>query len=468
MRMKRKTLAFSIVMFFVLVASLLIGCQMGAVRSERAHDDWSRGAHLGKTAINGRVGFAGDRSGQNLYAVWVTKLDSDGAQGLHFIHLDRAGRILDERDLGIVANRPSQVEIVLDDDGRLHVAWVDRVDGVRRLLYALLDSSGGLLSDRQVLSSPQVSVDSYAMGLAPSGGLDVFWSSRRGEKAGLYHMHRGMNGEKGSEDVLLREGGFDPAFRIDRQGLFHLAWHEEPDYGRYALYYATFDGESRQLGSATKLAEFPTSTGVIAHRPVMGLAGNDVYLFFSTERRGGGISEPSAWTSCLAFPLGRPELAGQPQEIHIPDLNHPDYQEVKSAFNLQELANPLQGYLTSEFVYLAATIDGHHDELPVAFSVRISGRTKDINQIVLTLWADGEIRGYQIAAKTSSGSLRPMILADAGEDLHLSWIDTGGFGIYDIFYASTSKEAHAYLNRLTGQDILAAGFNVLCCGASRR
>ena len=461
MRMKRKALAFSIFLPLLLGILLLIGCRPELARSERVTDDWSRGQRLGEAIINDRVGFVADRSGQNIYAIWVARRASDSAQELRFVHVDRAGRILGERALEIAVNKPGQVEIVLDGDDHLHLAWVDDVGEGRRLFYAMLDSTGGLLSERKPLSLPQAEVDSYAMGLGPSGNVDLFWSARGEKEAGLYHTRVGANGERLAENVLLQGSGFDPTFRIDRQGLFHLAWYEEPDYGRYALLYATFDAENRQLGPVTKLVEFSASAGVIGHHPRMGLAGDDVYLFWSSERRGGGIKEPAAQSFYLTFPLGRPELAGEQKEVQIPDLNHPRYQETKGSFNLHEMASDIQDHWPSEIVYFAATPKGHHDELPVAFSVRISGRTKQINQIILTVWSDGELKGYQIAAKTSTSSLRPVLLVDAEKDLHMVWIDTGGFGIYDLFYASTSQEARGYLNRLTGQDILAKGFNTI-------
>jgi len=211
MRMKRKALAFSIFLPLLLGILLLIGCRPELARSERASDDWSRGQRLGEAIINDRVGFVADRSGQNIYAIWVARRASDSAQELRFVHVDRAGRILGERALEIAVNKPGQVEIVLDGDDHLHLAWVDDVGEGRRLFYAMLDSTGGLLSERKPLSLPQAEVDSYAMGLGPSGNVDLFWSAR-GEKegVGLYHTRVGANGERLAENVLLQGSGFDP------------------------------------------------------------------------------------------------------------------------------------------------------------------------------------------------------------------------------------------------------------------
>jgi len=66
-----------------------------------------------------------------------------------------------------------------------------------------------------------------------------------------------------------------------------------------------------------------------------------------------------------------------------------------------------------------------------------------------------------VSGKTRSSSLRPVLLADAQDNLHLAWIDAAGFGLYDVFYASTSTEARAALSRLTVRDVANAFFDVL-------
>ncbi|MBC7238738.1 MAG: hypothetical protein H5T71_01395, partial [Chloroflexi bacterium] len=45
--------------------------------------------------------------------------------------------------------------------------------------------------------------------------------------------------------------------------------------------------------------------------------------------------------------------------------------------------------------------------------------------------------------------------------LHLAWLDTAGFGTYDVYYASTSPAARAYLNRWTLSDLAARLLNFL-------
>jgi len=456
--MRNTVVRCSVALCLVLSAFVLAGCQSAAERSERPSDDWSRGVALGVAAINGRVGLATDDLGGSIYLAWVAEHEEPPAELLHFARLDRAGRVLEERDLSIGVDRPTQVEIVADRHGGLHLTWVDCLVGVRRLFHARLDKLGRLASYPRPISPPQAMVTSYAVGLDADGGLDLFWGAKEGEQAGLYHLKLDREGETVADNLHLGVAGFHPAFRTDRQGLVHLVWLDEPGFGEGRLRYATFDGQGRVLSRPAEITSFPVPTGLVAHRPSLGLAGDDVYIFWSLERRGGGLSRPSAQSSYVAFPLGRPDMAGEPRRVHIPPLNHPEYQPAQTQFAVRHLASAAQGRVSSDFIYTPWTSQGHREDLLTVFAVQLEGRTKSIVQVVLAVWREGELQGYQVAGQTRSLSSRPMLVADAGSDIHLAWIDTAGFGEFTVFYASTSSEARASLNRVTGQDIVAALF----------
>ncbi len=439
----------------IILSLPLVGCQMAREKSERASKDWSRGQSIGKAAISGRVDLTTDAAGENAYLVWVAAHEEENVELLRFARLDRAARVITERELRIGTNTPSEVEIVVDRRDTLHLTWTDRLGDERRLFYTSLDSMGRLNAYPKPVSLPGVSVDKYAMAINAEDEIDLFWGAREGEGAGLYHLRLDIWGKVTGENLHLGRSGFDPAFRTDRSGTTHLAWQEEPRYGEYQLYYATFDGQSRTLGQPTKLASYPVRPGVVAHRPRLGFAGGDVYIFWSSEVRGGGLTRPAAQSFYLVFPLGRPQLAGEPREVILPSLNRPEYARIQSLYPVRELARSAAGASPSRFIYSASTVQTHRDELATAFAVQLQGRTRTIVQIILALWSDGEIKGYQIVGKTSSASLRPRLVIDGHDDLHLAWIDTSGFGAYDVYYASTTAEARANVNRITSQDVLA-------------
>ena len=444
----------------VLACPLLAGCQPATQKTEKANADWSRGEALGKAAINSTVAFALDAAQENIYQVWVTEQEQRGPEHLHLVRLDRAGHVVSEGNLPIEVNRPTQVELVSEPSGGLHLTWMDRLEDTIQLFHARLDVAGQLISQPEVLSLPEVTVVGYALAVGPTGEIEVFWSARE-SKPGLYHLRLNGAGEVIAENRHLGRAGFGPDLRIDRGGIIHLVWEEEPSPGDRHLYYATFERDSRTLKDPVSLTSFPVTTGLIADRPTLGLGGNDVYVFWSRERRGGGLTPPSAESYYLTFPIGKPESVSKPQQVNIPATSHPAYTRMTTPFRVQELAVSQEAGSPSEFIYQPSTVQGHYEELVAAFAVQIGTRTSQATQIVLTVWSEGKLKGYQVASKSRVGSMRPVLLEDARQDLHLAWIDVAGFGVYETYYAGTSAEARANLNRLTTADVVASVFNVL-------
>lgn len=55
--------------------------------------------------------------------------------------------------------------------------------------------------------------------------------------------------------------------------------------------------------------------------------------------------------------------------------------------------------------------------------------------------------------------MKPVLIADDRSHLHLAWLETGGFGEYNVVYASTAPEVMENYNTLTLVDALNAAFN---------
>jgi hypothetical protein len=450
------------VLFFLsilaLVASLLTGCQMAPSRSARASKDWSRGVRVGTANLNNPVAMAVDEGGQGVHLLWVAENDQD-QQILRYARLDASGKTVSETSVDAASVRPNQPRLARDAQGALHATWLARDGEAYRLYHALLDGTGRPATGPDAVSLPGVPVHSYTSIPSPDGGIEVFWGAIEGPEAGLYHARVASDGAVVSASRTLGMVGFDPSAARACDGSLHLVWKEIPTSGRQSISYGVFDGAARAIVGAHELVGFGVPTGLVGHRPALGIAGGRAYVFWSLERRGGGLTPPAAESQYLSFPLGHPEEAGRPRDVIIPEDNHPTYRKVSTAYRVSELASH-EGALASRFVYLPSAASGEQDQLASAFAVQLTGRTKSIVQVALALWADGEMVGYQIVGQTDSISLRPSIEADARGDLHLNWIDTAGFGRYAIYYAATTEGARANLNRLGTDDVLAALFGV--------
>jgi hypothetical protein len=131
------------------------------------------------------------------------------------------------------------------------------------------------------------------------------------------------------------------------------------------------------------------------------------------------------------------------------------------AFNYQVLAFRGQGdaatRLDSTYTYMPYVMSGQRGELGVILSsyMTLPRRTGRI-QIAFVVMKDGHLRGFEVAARTRSTSMRPVAVADDEGAIHLAWIDAGGFSIYEVHYASTSQSVREAVNHLTLKDVLAS------------
>jgi hypothetical protein len=442
------------------LVALLGACQPLGERSERASDDWSRGVRVGRASANDAVALLPESNGARTCLAWATRREFDGAELLHLAILDETGRVVTERDLDIETNRPGRLQLARTGEG-LHLFWIDRLGATRQLHHVRLDAQGWLVSEPAVISPEGMIVDSYAVNARPDGALDILLGAVEGEMTGLYYVALAPDGALGAPIAPLGIPGFDPSLYRDVEGVLHLVWVQAPDYGERQVFYGALNPSTQALERVTRLGAYPVGVGLVGHPPALGLASGEVYAFWSIERRGGGMTPPMADTFYVQFPVGRPDLAGPPRSVAIPSWNRPAYTPAQSGYRLAKTVVSGRSHLPSEFVYFPSSAQSRGEDLAVAFSLQIVGRTQRTIQVAVSYWRDGEMIGYQIVGQTATTSLKPVLAVDQGNDLHLAWIDTAGFGAYAVYYASTASTVQARLNRVTPRDILMRLLNVL-------
>lgn len=441
----------------LLALALLAGCSAAVRRSDRPSDDWSRGVQVGQASLNVQMGLATEASGDYTYLVWIAR-EQDG-NVLRFARIDRAGEILVEKQLDVAPTVMARVELAIDALGQLHLVWMARSAHVYRVWYARADDEGNLVTAPAALPLGEVPALDVAISPDAQGACDLFWLAD--EASGrLRHVKIGADGGLLEADTALRDSVTEANVRRDRNGVLHVAWMEEPTPGKIKAYYATYDAATRTLLGAKELGRVPGATGLVQHGPELGLAGDYAYVLWSVERRGGGLTQSSAETFYSAFPIDQPELAGKARQVLIPVENRPAYQTVQTLGQTRQLAPPATFVFGGRSIYLPATPQQHRDELITSLAVNVQGRTRDTVQVMALFWSQGELRGYQLAGKTNTASLESAIAVDDAHNAHLAWIDTGGFGRYDLYYASTASEARANLNRVSLGDVLGVVMNL--------
>ncbi|MFH1929748.1 MAG: hypothetical protein ABIK79_16515 [Chloroflexota bacterium] len=460
--MFKKSSSARLVLILMAMMSLLVGCDLGAEKSFRVASDWSRGATVGTSALSNPVSLCVDAGGSPVHLAWVT--EGESSELLHYVQLNERADVVVDRDLEVPARHPHRLQLLSDGRGGTHLFWMDSLEGALGLYYMRLTSEGQPASYPIRLSPVDVTVGSFSTGPNARGEIEVFWSSEDGDHPGIYNIILDSWGSLVSPNALIREGGHDPHFALAGDGTLHLTWMQKPSYEEHEIYYSTLSPVDATFQEATQVGFYNAGTGQVGYPPRIGLTNDTVYIFWSVERRGGGLTPPAAESFYVASSGGEMEFS-QAKLIGIPRTTNPSYSRVEGELSYSELAAPVGGtaavYANSPFVYQVALVSPDGPKLPAAFATQLSTRNQDLIQITLTIWADGAMEGYQVAARTRSISLRPVLAVDSLGDFHLTWIDTGGFGKYQVYYATTSPEAKAVLNRITTRDVFSGVFNVL-------
>jgi hypothetical protein len=428
--------------FCLLLIAALAGCAPSERLTARLGGDFSRGIRVGGAVASDEPALAVLPGEGGLAIAWAGE-----GEALHLARLAPDGRLLASGPLSLAAERPAQPVLYARADGTLTLLYVDgAAEGA--LTLTRLSAEGEVLAEETL--SP--SAPSYAAEADAAGALHVVWAAGDGA---LHYLHLAPDGGP-AEAVALPASGVAPALRPDGAGRLHLVWTREPEPGLREVRYAVLAAGSGAWGAEAVLATLPVPTGLVLREPAVGLAEGDVYVYWALERRGGGLAQPFAETSYVVFPAGRPEEAGRPGPVRVPAPRDPALAPAESAWPITRLAPAPDDARPAGFVYYPSPAAGAGDELAVAMAVQLEGRTRAQTQIVLTLWADGALRGYQVVADTPNGSLRPRLLADGAGDLYVAWVDTAGFGAYDVYVSGTPEPMRAHLGRLRPVDVVEA------------
>jgi hypothetical protein len=440
---RRVNMISKLARYSILVAMLLTlgGCEATSNRSDKPSPNWSRGLKLGVSPLNQPVTLQIDGEG-HAHLIWYTKIEE--VSKLHYAQLDDQAKVVVERNLDIPLFDPHKPQLLLDKRGNMHLALLAREDGVKSLFYLLLGDDGETLSEPTRLSASTSGedkggeVESYQICLGQEGRVEVFWS----DQDGIYHLGLDERGDVISPPTLIVPQGTDPAAQVDRSGTIHLAWVQESTSEGPVLYYAAF--QVPELAKGTKLAGLGLVSEAALYGPFLGLDMDNVYAFWSLEHRA-GLEVGTAKSYYVSFPSGQPSRL-TPMRINIASSDF---------VTMPSVARGQRGEVAAAFnVYVSSGFKAQLEQSKMVEMGPVSVGFRPEMQLAQAIFAEGEMMGYQIAAKTDSASLRPNLVADPASNLHLTWLDTAGFGRYDVYYASTSPPTKAWLDRTRPQDVL--------------
>ncbi len=470
----------------VLAAVLLAGCG-GPLRSPQACSDWSRGLAVGATSFNAPVALYAAPDGSAVHLAWG-EVSAEG-DGIRYVRLNAQAQVVRDYILPFPVRSPRNVRLVSDGAGDLTLLWLDGIGEQRQVMAARLDSAGEPLGAPVQVSLPPPEADGFSATAAD--GVHVFWSHEgTGEARGIYHVRLDATGRPTTPGVRIVAGGISPGAATDADGRVHLAWIYEPKSGEEHVFYARFDPDTRELESAREVGTLVGGTKTRIYGPEVGLTHSHAYVFWSWERLIAPIyllSAPEAGQGeChyMALPLAEGGAPPEEQTLNLPILTRPTYVPAAGAYAYSALAQPVsdanrlvQVYgplpairttmpgasmpprytqlvdINSMAVYMPAPAAGARDEAAVGVVFLTATKRSQHLVIGVAYLADGALKGYQIAGRTATQSIRPTLAADERGHLHLAWLEPAGVRRYAVYYAGTAPETRAALGRLTLRDV---------------
>lgn len=424
---------------------LLSGCAVESDRSDKPSEDWSRGLLLGQTALKQATALEVDAAGR-VHVVWC-EITEEGGNALHYARLED-GVVTVDRRLTLDLPDPRRPQLLVDLAGNVHLVWLSRSEGVEQLYHSVLDESGQP-AEPLLVSREGESVGGAQVYVAPAGEVAFIWSGQYASgPAGLYHWVLG----DGASPIQLVSDGTDPAVMVDSAGTVHLAWMVHRGATARDVYYGTLvDGDVAPAGG-TRVTDFEYAESAAYWGPVLAADTDNVYVIWSVQNMGGGLTPTAAFAYYVGFEPGQAAYR-DPSPIRVPSESRPDYASHAGPYSYSKLAPFTAGY-GSDFANAPAAVRLQADEVPLVLSAVVESTAESTIELAMIVLDDGRPVGYELASKTPGASVVSTLVADSDLNLHLAWLDTAGFGQYDLYYATTAPEARGWLDRVSSDDVV--------------
>ncbi|RLC77379.1 MAG: hypothetical protein DRJ03_26950 [Chloroflexi bacterium] len=425
------------------------------LRTPSASEEWSRGRLLSVTPVNVRPDAYTAPDG-GTFLSWV-----DLNNQLHVARLGARGQIVSNWTPSLGTGIPREPRLLVGPGGETHLVWRETSEERSLLTYAQVNSSGLVQVGPLTLSPAGDKVQSPSLIFNQRGEIEVFWIGQ----AGVYQATLSAEGEMQKERVLLVKDGESAGIVADRAGDIHLVWLENAGPNMRVIYYASFDPDQKALSQPEEMTRLFLRTGQVVQDPVIGLDLDTGYILWVIQ----DLKYVTSSAQYAFFPL---EI---PRQKKVRDLQ------------LENGGNPLslwaaRGQRETLLVALTETViasDGPQLQVGVValhgeqssgdqarvgnFGLADSGagimRHRIVSPIALhlplhTLSHAGNspsaIRHSDyIVTASEHPSLKPTLAVDAQNNLHLTWLETSGFGAYRVAYASTTPGVKTAYDRLT-------------------
>lgn len=441
--MKKAAVWVSILVAGVAVAALIgWAATYTPVYSESASQAWSRGRIIGLTPVNLAVGMQPAPDG----SVALTWVDLDNR--LHVVQLGARGQVLADRMPGLDTGIPRSPRLVVDESGAIHLAWLETQGSTSGLRYARLSPTLAVESGPHALSLPWDMARSHQLVLTSPGNLQVFWIG----EAGLYQLAIAGPGVGREEPRLLAERAEDLAASLDENGLIHLAWSEQPGPNSRLMWYAVFQPESGALSDPEEMGSLFLRGAQRIESLAVGVDGSSGYVVWIIQ----DMRDVDSRSWYATFPRELPRLSRirtLPLRMGSSPLSLSGLRTPEGRFVLamsQSVMTPAGPQVQIGILPMGPESPPDQE---VWAALTVPAALPQTNPAV-------QLEAQYTVTASNTPSLRPTLTVDAQGEMHLAWLQTGGFGVYRVAYASTTPGVLASYNAVTLWDVADRVFSV--------
>jgi len=417
-------------------------------------DEWSRGVVLGTTEADPVAVTVWE---DTTFVAWVAENNQ-----LRLAQLDTALGVEGVTDLALTATYPRDLRIWAEAADRLHLAWVDSVEGAPVFVQARLVPGQSEPFFWQEIPLP-ADADHIETVIRPEARrLEIFWSANHRKNSGIHHQAVSLAGDKVTPAVRLTETGWQPGVEQGPPGTMHIAWADEETRGYVATWYARFDPESQSLDNPVPVTKVRMRRAEIFQGPAVGSAGTQAVVMWSTgnrmvergffDRHWGGRDLGGAFRS-FAGAAGAVR-SDQAQYVLVPSVPAETMYPARSL-----TAGKVVGFWKGPRTRTMG------DQTWVVFSGWVAQRSNIRLQIVVVPFDEKGQGESVLVTRTWSPSVQPDLAVGADGTLRATWFEPIGDDLYQVVVASTAPEARKALGgfRLTewGGDVAALCFDFI-------
>ncbi len=423
----------------------LVFCWRAAAGSgvtQSASDEWSRGVIIGATEAD-PVSLATWEG--TTFVTWIAE-----SGHLQLAQLDAALTLQSVTDLALTAVYPYDVMLLeAESADRLHVVWLDSIDGTRTIIHARLTPGETEPAFRQEIRLPdEIEYVQLAMRL-DAQRLEVFWSADENDDSGIYHQAISLMGGE-SPPVQLTQTGWQPAAGWGASGEMLFAWLEAGELGYYAVWNADFDPESQTLVDAAPVTQVRAKRWRHFLGPALGSAGGQNVMAWTigwrtSVGRGQSYNAPGSTAGDYQMAVGLSQAHGA-----ATDITSDKGQYVLTSAANQGTDAPIYSLTRGQVAEIwdaprARTVG---DRTWTFFSAWVVRRSEVRMQLVLVPFDENGAGEPVIVTKTRYASVWPDLAVSAGGTLRAVWVEPLGGDVFRVVAASTTPEARAALGGL--------------------